>query len=523
MRNGVNQPARPGDRVVRRELTAAEVEYLKRTQAEVEGQKDEYLARADEVKRSIGAGHRALAQAMQLLRAERNRQGLSLDAMRKRTGIARSALCLLEKPGASNPTIATVCRVAEAHGVGVEIRLVPVSAASSLEYHDLLHRRKRSCGMCGVEGRRPVSPAWWSESAEVSSPAWRETSFGRAAKSRFSAPLGNGFRRADDYHGVIVFPASWVVYCPSVVRRPPLTASFRSFFVRRGNSPRSLSRFEMSTQTLPTSPLGLSSGPQAETAAPASAAAPAGFTRPVGSTHPVSSPSSSYGLSRTDRDEPFNEFEYRPVPVIAPIALFLGLCSVIGLFGLVGLAIGVAGVVLGAVATFKIRRSAGELSGLWLPVVGTILSVVFLASGSTLHAYTFATEVPDGFERKNFTRDISKKGFVIEDGDQSPHPDVVELDGKKIFLKGYMYPERQSAGLQEFVLVKDNLQCCFGGQPQPTDMISVVMDPNLKVDYTTSLVSVAGVFRARTRQQTGSQTTSYKLEAAYFSPSKTSF
>ncbi|MCC7420024.1 MAG: DUF4190 domain-containing protein [Planctomycetaceae bacterium] len=234
-------------------------------------------------------------------------------------------------------------------------------------------------------------------------------------------------------------------------------------------------------------------------------------------------PRQTIGLSPVDRDEPVGEFSYRPVPVIAPVSVFLGLCGIIGLFNMVGLGIGLAGLVLGTMATLRIRGSNGEYSGQWLAMTGAVVSLVFLASGSALHAYTIATEVPDGFQRINFTRDISKKGFVDEDGETTIHPDVRVLDGQPIFLKGYMYPERQTNGLTEFVLVKDNLQCCFGGQPQLTDMMTVTMDKGMTVDFTTEQVSVAGIFRARAPQQSGALQTVYKIEASYFTPSKTSF
>lgn len=234
-------------------------------------------------------------------------------------------------------------------------------------------------------------------------------------------------------------------------------------------------------------------------------------------------PRQTMGLSPVHRDEPLDEFSYRPVPVIAPVSMFLGLCGIIGLFNMAGLGIGLAGLILGVMATLRIRGSNGEYSGQWLAVTGAVVSLVFLASGSALHAYTIATEVPEGFQRVNFTRDISKKGFREEDGEMTIHPDVRVLDGQPIFLKGYMYPERQQNGLTEFVIVKDNLQCCFGGQPQLTDMMTVVMDKGMTVNFTTEQVSIAGVFRARAPQQSGALQTVYKIEASYFTPSKTSF
>ena len=91
---------------------------------------------------------------------------------------------------------------------------------------------------------------------------------------------------------------------------------------------------------------------------------------------PVAASRTVVAMSRTDRDEPFNEFDYRPVPVAAPIALFLGLSSVIGVFSMVGLVVGVAGLLLGLRAALRIRRSEGEYSGQWVAVTGAVLSLV---------------------------------------------------------------------------------------------------------------------------------------------------
>lgn len=261
-----------------------------------------------------------------------------------------------------------------------------------------------------------------------------------------------------------------------------------------------------------------------ETSAPASEQP---LTRPIAAAGEPEARPLSQGMSPafadTDVPREINEFDYKPVPVIAPVSLFLGLAAVSGLFTLVGILVGLAGAILGGFALRAIRRSSGELGGRWIAATGFLLSAILTVGSATLHAATYATEVPEGFRRINFTHDIAKKGFKNEDGKMTIHPDVRLLNDQRIFLKGYMYPERQNTNLTQFVLVKDNLQCCFGGQPQLTDMILIEMDPGQMVDYTTELVSVAGVFKAREPQQAGSLMTVYKLDASYFSKAKTSF
>ena len=57
-----------------------------------------------------------LRQALAALRAERERQGLSLADINERTGIDRAALSRLENNEDANPTLATLERYAEAVG-----------------------------------------------------------------------------------------------------------------------------------------------------------------------------------------------------------------------------------------------------------------------------------------------------------------------------------------------------------------------------------------------------------------------
>ena len=217
------------------------------------------------------------------------------------------------------------------------------------------------------------------------------------------------------------------------------------------------------------------------------------------------------------------DFNYQPVPPLAPAAMVLGICSAIGLISEFALIFGIIGTILGAVCIVRIRRARGELGGKWLALSGFALSFLFLASGSTLHAYNFATEVPEGHRRVNFYSDISQKGLVVEDGTTQLHPDIRALDGQKIFLKGYMYPTRQTEGLTAFLLVKDSEKCCFGGQPEISDMIGVRMDEGLSVNFRAGLVSVGGVFRVRDSRSADPLDPLFELEGTYFSRARTSF
>jgi hypothetical protein len=218
----------------------------------------------------------------------------------------------------------------------------------------------------------------------------------------------------------------------------------------------------------------------------------------------------------------FDEFAYKPIPPLAPVSLLLGICALAGLLSVLGLIFGLFGFALGWVCLRQIKLADGGLGGLKLARSGVFLSAALFASGLGLHVYWYLTELPEGYQRVNFSQDISRKGFVIEDNRPRMHPDVQALDGQKLFVKGYMYPIGEEQGLTDFILCRDNGQCCFGGQPKLTDMIKVKMEKGTAT-YSAGMVSVAGVFRLRDLSRAGNLEPAYELDAAHFGPAKTTY
>ena len=214
--------------------------------------------------------------------------------------------------------------------------------------------------------------------------------------------------------------------------------------------------------------------------------------------------------------EQFEEFSYIPVTPLAPITLFFGLFSITSLLGMFGLAFALVGTIVGVICMLKIRKAQGELGGRTLGGIGLALSVLFLIGGSGYHSYLYATECPEGYQRVSFNW-ISKQAPTYQDGKLEIAPAVAELDEKPIFIKGYMYPTRQLTGISEFVLVKDTGECCFGGQPKPTDMIVVQFKNGKTVNHREQqLVAVSGIFKAKQVVQSGQLTAIYSLEGTHF-------
>ena len=218
-----------------------------------------------------------------------------------------------------------------------------------------------------------------------------------------------------------------------------------------------------------------------------------------------------------------DDFSYRPMPLLVPISMGLVCLSLLATLSELLLVIPLLGIVAAFSAFYQVSRSRGELSGGGLALTSLILMLLIFIGCGALHLLAYTTEVPEGYTRVNFTSDISLKGLEMSNGRLGIHPDVAALADKPIYLKGYMYPFRETHGLKSFVLCKDAGECCFGGQPKQTDMILVNMTDGQSVNYQDKrLIGVAGVLRIEPKRiEEGGLTPVYQLDCKKFAPAKT--
>jgi hypothetical protein len=76
-------------------------------------------------------------------------------------------------------------------------------------------------------------------------------------------------------------------------------------------------------------------------------------------------------------------------------------------------------------------------------------------------------------------------------------PEIEKLVGKKIRIRGWILPGGQATGLTDFVLVRDNMECCFGPMAALFDCMIVKMADGETTDFTTRAVAIDGVFDVR--------------------------
>src|SRR5690606_2039176 len=80
--------------------------------------------------------------------------------------------------------------------------------------------------------------------------------------------------------------------------------------------------------------------------------------------------------------------------------------------------------------------------------------------------------------------------------------DVKRLDGMNVKLRGYILPSTlfKDTDISEFVLVRDNQECCFGPGAALFDCVIVEMLPGQTTDFVTRPVTVEGKFKIDTEK-----------------------
>lgn len=206
--------------------------------------------------------------------------------------------------------------------------------------------------------------------------------------------------------------------------------------------------------------------------------------------------------------------EYRSLSGGAVVSMILGVLSIVALlpdFWILKV-IPLLGIVAGSTSLARIRRRPDEFSGRKLALAGTVTSLVLFLVGTGWAAYEIAVEVPEGYQPIDYS--------VLKHPDPRfvslPAPAAQALDGKKVFLRGYMFPPDHDTGIAAFLLCRDNGDCCFGGQPPPSDMVFIKLENPLQTNYSRRLRRVAGTFHvAGSRYGDVKSDVLYQLDADY--------
>ncbi|MEP3481095.1 MAG: hypothetical protein ABJZ55_17740 [Fuerstiella sp.] len=220
---------------------------------------------------------------------------------------------------------------------------------------------------------------------------------------------------------------------------------------------------------------------------------PTVLTAPV-ENEPPSEETVKSGWSKQTGSDDFNYISTSPW---APVALVMGIASLTALTNSVmGLALAFIAIVVSLVAVIRIRSERDIYRGFGMALCGLLLSTSCLVAGSWKLHYDYHHEVPEGYLRVNFPNEISDYEFVYYGNARRLHQKVAPFVGQKVFLKGYMYNLQKYEGLKDFVFLKDNGECCFGGEPKPFDMMVVSMPEGKTTKAFRSMIAVSGTLSA---------------------------
>lgn len=192
-----------------------------------------------------------------------------------------------------------------------------------------------------------------------------------------------------------------------------------------------------------------------------------------------------------------NVFAYRSISKAAVASLIFAILGALTSFLAAHfLILPFLAVVFGFVAMSSFRRFPDELTGQLAAKIGIVVGLICVVGATALHTYIYNTEVPEGYQRISYgeLRPNSRTGLPFSEK-------AIEFNGKKVFLKGYVRPSVKRRKLKNFILVGDFGDCCFGGNPEMTDVVAISILGDETIDHGYSLRKIGGTFRLNERSK----------------------
>ena len=221
-------------------------------------------------------------------------------------------------------------------------------------------------------------------------------------------------------------------------------------------------------------------------------------------------------MSETFSSQPTigNEFQYRTISKAAVASLVFAILGIGAFVFQAFLILPILAFGFGFVGLMEISKYPEEVTGKIAAQIGLVCGLLIAVGSIGRHTYDYMTEVPDGYERMAFT-DLRPNVRT-----SLPYSEKAEkLDGKKVFLKGYVRPNAQMTNMKDFILVGDFGDCCFGGNPKITEVVAVNITSDDLIDHSYFIRKIGGTFRldssSRRIDEDGIPKVFYSIEADY--------
>lgn len=202
---------------------------------------------------------------------------------------------------------------------------------------------------------------------------------------------------------------------------------------------------------------------------------------------------------------------YRALHAGAVVGLLIAICSLVYPMTVASLndvqyllllgAIPLGALAVSAAALRAIRNNREVYTGGRIALAGVLLALVSLVGGTAYGGYVFATEVPDGYTRTSFQQwQPSEEDRAASRAIPEPVQELIREE-QDVFIKGFIRPSsvKYKVGNKEFLLVRDNNECCFGdlNKVMYFDQVEVTMSEGKSVDYDDGLFRMGGKLSLR--------------------------
>lgn len=194
---------------------------------------------------------------------------------------------------------------------------------------------------------------------------------------------------------------------------------------------------------------------------------------------------------QTNNAEP-TATQYRALCPQAVASVVAGALSILTVLHWLLAVVPLVGIGLGVKALKRIRQAPSEWTGLGVARLGIGLSVALWVVGYGWLLFARVREVPYGYQLVSYE--------TLQPDPKSPAMPIpqsaLDMQDKKVFVKGFMQPRRQQTGIKEFILSPTNGECAYCiPNPKRTEMIHVVLQGDLEAIYTTRQIGVGGRFQ----------------------------
>jgi hypothetical protein len=191
------------------------------------------------------------------------------------------------------------------------------------------------------------------------------------------------------------------------------------------------------------------------------------------------------------------------------VSIVLGGLSILTIFSWYLAIVPVLGIWFGWKALQKIRIAPAEWTGYGVAKAGIAVSAILWTIGYGWLIFAQVSEIPYGYQRISYDTLQPNPNVPTELIPQS----ALDLQDKRVYVRGFMQPRRQQTGIKEFILVPSNGDCSFcTPNRKQTEMVRVVLQGDLETIYSTRQIGVGGRFQIDPSDPSG---VPYSIDATF--------